>query len=87
MEINRVDPSFPLRPRRTFDGLDPTSPSELPGDSVSISPQARLRQQLQGAPEIRAERVAEIRRRIESGTYDVDRLLGAALDRILDDLR
>lgn len=87
MEIQRVDPSFPLRPRRSADSPILNPAREPLGDSVTISPQARLREQLQGAPEIRADRVAAIRRQIESGTYDVDRLLQAALDRILDDLR
>jgi negative regulator of flagellin synthesis FlgM len=46
------------------------------GDSVSLSPQARLlraaREALAEVPEIREEKVAAIRAQIEAGTYKVD---------------
>ncbi len=86
MEINRVDPAFPIRPSRSSDLFPTDSPQPAPGDSVSISPQARLREQLRAAPDIRADRVAALRRQIEAGTYDVDGLLRSALGKILDDL-
>jgi len=38
-------------------------------------------------PEVRAERIADIRRRIEAGTYDTDATLALALDRMFDELR
>jgi negative regulator of flagellin synthesis FlgM len=45
------------------------------GDSIEISDQARelarIRQAVEGAPEVRAEKVASIRKRIEDGTYTV----------------
>jgi anti-sigma28 factor (negative regulator of flagellin synthesis) len=36
---------------------------------------------------VRAERIADIRRRIEAGTYDTDATLALALDRMFDELR
>lgn len=56
-------------------GKDGSSPAK-PEDGVSISQQAR---DIQAAspppvekPEVRAERVAELKRLVESGKYDVD---------------
>jgi flagellar biosynthesis anti-sigma factor FlgM len=44
-------------------------------DSVSISPEARARaanrQAVEVAPEVRAERIAELKQRIASGEYSV----------------
>ncbi len=86
MEINRVDPAYPHRPHRSSDFLHSDSLPPAPGNSASISPQARLREQLRGAPDIRADRVAALRLQIEAGTYDVDALLKSALDKLLDEI-
>lgn len=87
MEINRVDPSFPIRPARTVDFTQADAASETPRDLVSISPQARLREQLRAAPDIRTDRVADLRRRIQTGTYDEAGALGEAARKLLDELR
>ena len=46
------------------------------GDRVSLSPEAKLRTEAytsaMSAPEIRAEKVAEIKARVQSGEYAVD---------------
>ncbi|MEK7467693.1 MAG: flagellar biosynthesis anti-sigma factor FlgM [Planctomycetota bacterium] len=85
MEINRVDPSFPIRPARARD-LYPVAPSELPADHLSISPQARLRDQLRAAPDIRGDRVADLRRRIQNGAYDEGAVMSEAVKRFLAEL-
>ena len=86
MEINRVDPSFPIRPARALDLTPPSSSAPPPGDLVSISPQARLREQLRTAPDIRVDRVADLRRRIQGGIYDEAAVIGEAARRLLAEL-
>ena len=87
MEINRVDPSFPIRPARAVDLTPPETTDASPRDSVSISPQARLREQLRAAPDIRTDRVADLRRRIQDGTYDEAASMGEAVTRLLGEIR
>jgi flagellar biosynthesis anti-sigma factor FlgM len=86
MEINRVDSLFPIRPGRSSAMPPSTPPSEGATDRVQISPQARLREQLRGAPDIRADRVAAIRKAIESGTYEEGANLRTAIERLLDEM-
>ena len=65
----------------------PAAPAR--GDRVEISDVARQLQRLEevgravGADGLRAERLAEIRRQIESGTYETTERLDAALARFL----
>lgn len=56
---------------------DQSSNKILPsGDSVALSPQAKIMQEaikvLETLPDVREEKVAQIRERIEEGTYQVD---------------
>ncbi|MHC4663901.1 MAG: flagellar biosynthesis anti-sigma factor FlgM [Planctomycetota bacterium] len=70
--------------------------STRPGDKVELSSQAqapdkatyveRLREMLKEIPEVRAERLAEIRKEIEAGTYETDERINGAIDRLLDEL-
>ncbi len=86
MEINRIDSLFPIRPNP---GPLPEMSGEshaAPGDRVEISPKARFRDQLRHVPDVRAEKVASLRRAIEAGTYDTENRLAEALDKLLDDL-
>jgi negative regulator of flagellin synthesis FlgM len=55
-------------------------------DSVSFSRQADLIGRVREMPEIRADRVADLKRQIASGNYDTDQKLDAALDRMLDEI-
>jgi len=50
------------------------------GDKLEISPAAQLVSQLSDVPDIRADRVAEIRAAIADGTYETDEKLGQALE-------
>ncbi len=54
-------------------------------DQVEISPKARLMSQLASMPEVRAEKVQQIRQAIDDGTYDLEGNLPEALDKFLDD--
>ena len=55
-------------------------------DQLDISPEADLASRISGMPEMRMDRVAEIRAQIASGTYETDAKLDIALDRLLDEI-
>jgi negative regulator of flagellin synthesis FlgM len=55
-------------------------------DRVDISPEAELVSRVGDLPEIRADRVAEIRAQIAAGVYETDEKLQIALGRLLDEL-
>lgn len=48
---------------------------------------SRHMEQLRSLPEVRAERIAAIKRMITDGTFDTDARLSEALDRMFDELR
>jgi anti-sigma28 factor (negative regulator of flagellin synthesis) len=52
------------------------------GDKVEISDTARLKGLLANVPEVRLERIAEIKRKIQSGGYPPDDLVNEAFDRM-----
>jgi negative regulator of flagellin synthesis FlgM len=56
-----------------------------PRDHVEISPLGQMLDGISRLPEIRHERVEEIRRQIAEGTYDTPERLELALDRMLDE--
>ena len=56
-----------------------------PRDHVEISPLGQMLDGISRLPEIRHERVEEIRRQIAEGTYDTPERLELALDRMFDE--
>ncbi len=66
----------------------PTARAESPSlkDSVEISDAGRMAEQMSQIPDIRQDRVNEIRSQIASGTYETDAKLSVALDRLLDEI-
>lgn len=56
------------------------------GDRLDISEAGQIAGQLAELPEIRSERVAELRSAILNGTYETEEKLGVALDRLLDEI-
>ena len=70
----------------------PSRPVDAPrGDNINIdqldiSPEADLVSRARELPEIRQDRVNDIRQQIASGAYETDAKLDAALDRLLDEL-
>lgn len=54
-------------------------------DKVELSGVSHLMRALKNN-DIRADKVADIKARIEAGTYEDDKKLDAAVDRLLDDL-
>ena len=57
-----------------------------PIDQVDISAEAQLIDQVHDIPDIRADRVSEIRAQIDAGVYETDEKLDVALGRLLDEI-
>lgn len=55
-------------------------------DQLDISHEADLVSRANGLPDIRTDRVAELRAQIASGAYETDAKLDVALDRLLDEI-
>lgn len=76
----------PIRPNR-FHASRPNIPVEpISTDKVEISDIARFKALLAKIPDIRADRVAELRARIESGTYETEDKFEVLVERLLDEL-
>ena len=56
-------------------------------DRVEISQIARLMSEISALPEVRAEKVAQVRSEIEAGTYITPEKLDIAVERLLEDLQ
>jgi negative regulator of flagellin synthesis FlgM len=78
----------PIYPRLAALGVDPgqTVQAGAPRDQVEISPLGRMLDGIGDLPEIRYDRVEEIRRQIAAGDYETIDKLETALDRLLDEL-
>lgn len=57
-----------------------------PIDKVDISAEAQLIDQVHDLPDIRADRVADIRAEIDAGIYETDEKLDIAMGRLLDEI-
>ena len=58
-----------------------------PVDRVEISPIARLMSEISALPDIRAEKVVQVRAEIQAGTYITPEKLDIAIDRLLEDIQ
>ncbi|MGA2796476.1 MAG: flagellar biosynthesis anti-sigma factor FlgM [Thermoguttaceae bacterium] len=75
----------PHNVRNTQAPAKPESTSTI-HDSVEISDAARLVAEARDIPDIRQDRVNEIRQQIASGTYETEAKLNAAVERLLDEI-
>lgn len=57
-----------------------------PQDELEISSAGKMLDRLSETPEVRAERIAQIKEAIENGAYDTDEKLEAALSKMFDSL-
>ena len=55
-----------------------------PRDQLEISSAGKMLDRLSETPEVRAERLAQIKEAIENGAYDTDEKLEAALSKMID---
>lgn len=62
------------------------SVSTLPTDQLDISPEASLISRMHDLPEIRADRVADIKAQIAAGVYETEAKLDQAIERLLDEM-
>ncbi len=79
----------PIYPRLATWGVEANHAAQAgaPRDQVEISPLGQMLDGISRLPEIRHERVEEIRRQIVSGTYETPEKLELALDRLLDEMQ
>jgi negative regulator of flagellin synthesis FlgM len=79
----------PIYPRLAAFSVDAgqTVHAGAPRDHVEISPLGQMLDGISQLPEIRHERVEEVRRQIAAGSYETPERLELALDRLLDELR
>jgi len=63
-----------------------TVQANTPRDQVEISPLGQMLDGISRLPEIRHERVEEVRQQIAAGIYETPEKLELALDRLLDEL-
>lgn len=91
MTIDRLNPLDPIQPKKPSGAAraDRTSGN----DSVSLSSEAVVKAELfkalelaRAAPDIRMDRVAEAKAKLEDPDYINDTILNATADRILDQL-
>ena len=79
----------PIYPRLAAFSVDAgqTVHAGTPRDQVEISPLGQMLDGISQLPEIRQERVEEIRRQIAAGGYETPEKLEVAVDRLLEELR
>ena len=74
--INQAKPALPAAEPKA---AEPTSSP----DEVEISEASRMFDQLNQSPEVRAERLAQIKAEIDAGTYETPEKLEAALFKMI----
>jgi anti-sigma28 factor (negative regulator of flagellin synthesis) len=63
-----------------------TTPLTAPRDELQISDVGRFVDQVHGLPEIRHDRVEQLRAALANGTYDVESKLDLSVSRLLDEI-
>ncbi len=78
----------PIYPRLAAFSVDAgqTVHAGAPRDHVEISPLGQMLNGISRLPEIRHEKVEEIRRQIATGSYETPAKLELALDRMIDEM-
>ncbi len=68
-----------VEPQQSADGLHGP-------DSVDLSPEAEIVGRVQDVPDLRTDRIAQIRAEIAAGTYETEAKLEVAVGRLLDEI-
>jgi negative regulator of flagellin synthesis FlgM len=79
----------PIYPRLAAFGVDAnqTVHAGAPRDHVEISPLGQMLDGINQLPEIRYERIEEIRQQIAAGSYETPERLEVALNRLFEELK
>ena len=90
MTIERVGSIDPIQPGKKPERVNQTGGSPK-SDSISISSEAqeraeilRIQEMAMAAPEIRTERIAELKEKINDPSYMDDKIINATADKILN---
>jgi negative regulator of flagellin synthesis FlgM len=88
MDVSGIGSISGSTPARGVTSTTPVSQPETgssvsaPRDELEISSAGKMLDRLSETPEVRAERLAQIKEAIENGTYDTDEKLEAALSKM-----
>ena len=85
---SQVHGAQPINAPHTSRAVAPNSTASAPGvgDRLDISEAGELAARMAEIPEIRADRVRDIRAAILSGSYESEAKLSTALERLLDEI-
>ena len=89
MEIHgpgHIDGPQSIKPPHRARSIEAQPAPEQPLDQVDISPEADLVGRVNEVPEMRTDRIAEIRAEIQAGVYETDEKLDVAVGRLLDEI-
>ena len=91
MEIHGPGPVGGAQPVRSIQQLksaqtEAVQGNEMPVDCVDISPDIDFVQQVHDLPDMRTDRIAEVRAEIDAGIYETDEKLDIAVGRLLDEI-
>ena len=92
MDVSGIGSVSGATPARAVSPTAPVSQPEAassvtaPRDELEISSAGKMLDRMSETPEIRAERLAEIKEAIENGAYDTDEKLEAALSKMFGSL-
>jgi anti-sigma28 factor (negative regulator of flagellin synthesis) len=91
MQINgpaQIHGAQPISAPHRIAASQASSPSDRQTtvDQLDISREADMASRIHDLPEIRADKVAEIRSQIEAGVYETDDKLEMAVSRLLDEI-
>lgn len=90
MNVNNVGNSSPVQ-KIVANPIEKSIPADAPkqlpaADRLELSGVSHLMKALKSNADVRTDKVAEIKAAIEAGTYEDDKKLDVAVDRLLDDL-
>jgi len=83
---SQIHSAQPLRAPHRPPSVAAGNASVSGADELDISSEADFVSQVHDLPEIREDRVAQIRAQIQSGKYETSDKLNVALDRLLDEI-
>ena len=95
MQVNGIHGSQGVSPTNRVESAKATQSTAItnPTDQVEISPEAEIASQtadlvsqIHELPEIRIDRVNQIREAIDSGAYETEEKMNIAVDRLLDEI-